>query len=36
MQIDLIPNEKEIPEPIMRKAIDHANMRLQKGLSVFK
>jgi hypothetical protein len=36
MQNDLIPNEKEIPEPIMRKAIDHANMRLQKGLSVFK
>jgi hypothetical protein len=36
MQNDLIPNKKEIPEPIMRKAIDHANMRLQKGLSVFK
>lgn len=36
MQNDLIPNKKEIPEPIMRKAIDHANMRLQKGRSVYK
>ena len=36
MQNDIIPNKKDIPEPIMRKAIDHANARLQKGLSVFK
>lgn len=36
LQNDIIPNKKDIPEPIMRKAIDHANARLQKGLSVFK
>ena len=36
LQNDIIPNKKDIPEPVMRKAIDHANARLQKGLSVFK
>ena len=36
MQNDIIPNKKEIPESIMRKAIDHANMRLKKGLNIFK
>lgn len=32
---DIIPNRKNIPEPIMRKAIDHANKRLAAGKSVF-
>lgn len=32
---DIIPNSKNIPETIMRKAIDHANKRLVVGESVF-
>jgi len=35
MMEDIIPNKKRIPEPIMRKAIDHANKQLRKGESVF-
>jgi hypothetical protein len=33
---DIIPNRKELPESIIQKAIDHANMRLKNGKSVFK
>ena len=36
MQSDIIPNKKPIPEPIMQKAIQHAKMRLEGGLSPFK
>jgi hypothetical protein len=32
---DIIPNRKDIPESIMRKAIDHANQRISEGKSVF-
>lgn len=32
---DIIPNKKLTPEPIMRKAIDHANKRISEGKSVF-
>jgi len=32
---DIIPNNKPIPEDIMRIAIDDANKRLSKGMSVF-
>ena len=32
---DIIPNKKDIPESIMQKAIQHANMRLRRGESVF-
>ncbi len=35
MTDDIIPNRKKIPEPIMRKAIDHANKRTAEGKSVF-
>lgn len=35
MRSDIIPNQKPIPEPIMQKAIQHANSRLSSGLSVF-
>lgn len=35
MRSDIIPNQKPIPEPIMKKAIQHANSRLANGLSVF-
>jgi hypothetical protein len=35
MTKDIIPNRKPIPEPIMRKAIEHAKMRLARGLPVF-
>lgn len=33
---DIIPNKGEIPESIMRKAIDHAKLRISQGLSPFK
>lgn len=36
MQKDIIPNKKPIPEPIMQKAIEHAQMRLANKLSPFK
>ena len=32
---DVIPNRKEIPEPIIQKAIDHAKKRISEGKSVF-
>lgn len=32
---DIIPNDKEPPEPIMQKAIKHANDRIKAGKSVF-
>lgn len=32
---DIIPNSKEIPETIMKKAVDFAKMRLANGQSVF-
>ncbi len=35
MTQDIIPNNKKIPEPIMRKAIDHAKKRIAEGKSVF-
>jgi hypothetical protein len=35
MTSDIIPNKKEIPEPIIQKAIAHANLRLGEGKSVF-
>jgi GH24 family phage-related lysozyme (muramidase) len=35
MTQDIIPNRKPIPEPIMRKAIDHALARIKAGKSVF-
>lgn len=33
---DVIPNKKPIPEPVMQKAIQHANMRISKGMSPFR
>lgn len=36
MRDDIIPNKKPVPEPIMQKAIQHANMRISKGLSPFR
>lgn len=36
MQNEIIPNEMEIPEEIMQKAIEHAKMRLAKKQSPFK
>ena len=35
MTDEIIPNNKAIPEPIMQKAINHANMMLEKGEGVF-
>jgi len=35
MKNDIIPNGKDIPEPIMRKAIDHAKKMIAEGKSVF-
>lgn len=35
MTDDIIPLHKPIPEPIMQKAIDHANKRLSEGKPVF-
>ena len=32
---NVIPKGGDVPENIMRKAIDHANMRLEKGKGVF-
>jgi len=32
---DIIPNQKEIPEPIIQKAIDHAKSKIASGRSVF-
>ena len=32
---DIIPNRKEIPEPIMQKAIRHAKQRIESGKSPF-
>lgn len=32
---DIIPNKKDIPEPIMQKAIAHANQQIAAGQSVF-
>lgn len=32
---DIIPNRKDIPEPIIQKAIQHANSQISKGRSVF-
>jgi hypothetical protein len=33
---EIIPNNKPIPESIMKKSIKHANERIAKGLSPFK
>ena len=35
MRNDIIPNTKPIPEPIIQKAIKHANLRLAQKLSPF-
>lgn len=32
---DIIPNKKPVPEPIMQKAIGHAQQRIAEGKSVF-
>ena len=32
---DIIPNKKQIPESIIQKAVDHANMRVKTGKSIF-
>lgn len=33
---DIIPSRKPIPDSIVQKAVDHAKMRMRKGLSPFK
>ena len=35
MVTDVIPGRKQVPEPIMRKAIEHARGRIGQGLSPF-
>jgi len=35
MTTDIIPGHKQVPEPIMKKAIDHARERIGQGLSPF-
>lgn len=35
MVTDVIPGKKQVPEPIMRKAIEHARGRIGQGLSPF-
>ena len=32
---DIIPNNKDIPKDIFRKAVDHARERISKGMSPF-
>ena len=32
---DILPNDKPLPTPILKKAIDHARMRIKAGKSVF-
>ena len=33
---DIIPNQKQVPEPILRKAVEHAKQRMKQGLSPYK
>lgn len=35
MVTDVIPGRKQVPEPIMKKAIEHARGRIGQGLSPF-
>jgi hypothetical protein len=33
---DIMPNHKQVPEPILKKAVEHAKGRLEQGLSPYK
>jgi len=33
---DIIPNHKQVPEPILRKAVEHAKQRMKQGFSPYK
>ena len=33
---DVIPNNKKVPDQILKKAVDHAKQRMKQGLSPYK